>query len=135
MKVKPGLFSRPRSATLISFSIIAGIVDSYISLGRDPAVFHHSSVEQVYGSIGVLCEALVVRDHANGRAAGVQLLQQIHYRFTVAGIKVSSRFVREQDRRFAGESARDRYALLLTTRELTRQMFRPMRHSHAVERL
>ena len=56
------------------------------SLGRDPAVFHHSSIEQVDGPIGVLREPLVVCDHANGRATGVQLLQQIHYRLAVSRI-------------------------------------------------
>jgi len=75
MKVKPGLFTRPRSATLISFSIIAGILDFYISLGRDPAVFDNPTVEQMHGAIGMLRESLVVRDHANGRAAGVQFLE------------------------------------------------------------
>src|SRR6202040_209930 len=66
---------------------------------------------------------------------GVQFLEQIHYRFTVAGVEISGRFVREQDRRLTSESARDSHALLLTTRELARQMFCPMRHSYAVERL
>src|ERR1700724_4517519 len=63
--VNPGLFAKPRSATLISLSIIAGDCRFYISLGRDPAVFHHSSVEQVHRAIGVLREALIVRDHAD----------------------------------------------------------------------
>src|SRR5438874_13312751 len=99
------------------------------SLGRDPAVLDNASVEQVDGAIGVLREPLVVRDHANGRAAGVQFLEQIHYRFTVAGVEISGRLVREQNRRLARKRARDRHALLLTPRERARHMSPPMLHS------
>src|SRR5205814_3001072 len=107
----------------------------YISLGGDSAVFHYSTVEQVNGAIGVLREPFVVRDHADGRAAGVQFFEQVHDRFTISRIEISSWFVGKENRRFAGESARDGHALLLTARKLTRQMFRPMRHAHAIERL
>src|SRR5438552_18035872 len=81
----------PRSATLISLSIIAGDCRFLHSLGRDPAVFHHSTVEQMHRAIGVLREPLIVRQHANGRAAGVQFLQHIHDGFTIAGVEVSGR--------------------------------------------
>src|SRR5437764_11308031 len=110
--VKPGLLARPRSATLISLSIIAGDCRIYISLGRDPAVFHNPTVEQVNGAVGVLREPLVVRDHADGRAAGVEFLEQIHHRVTVAPIKISGRFVRQQDRWVAGARASNGPALL-----------------------
>ena len=72
------------------------------------------------GAVGVLREARVVRDHANGRAAGVQFLEQIHDRFAVARIEVAGRFVRQKDGRLAGERARHRDALLLTAGELAR---------------
>src|SRR2546430_14394667 len=114
MIVKPGLFNKPRSATLISLSIFAGMMSILHSLGRDPAVLDNASVEQMDGAIGVLREPLVVRDHANGRATGVQFLEQIHHRFAVSRIEVSSRLVREQDRRLAGERARDPPAPLPT---------------------
>src|SRR6266404_9078251 len=87
------------------------------------------------GTISVLRKALVMCNHANGRTAGMQLLEQIHHRFTIAGIEIAGRFVRKQNCRSAGECARDGNALLLTTRKLARQMFGAMRHSHAVERL
>ena len=86
------------------------------------------------GAIGVLREMGVVRHHADGCAAGVQLLQQIHHRFAVARIKVPGRLVREQDGRLARERARHGDALLLTTGELARQMFGAMRHADAFER-
>src|SRR6266404_5330231 len=104
-------------------------------LGGDPAVLHYPAVEQVDGAIRVLREALVVRNHADRGAAGMQLLEQIHHRFPVAGVEIAGRFVRKQNCRPAGECARDGDALLLTARKLARQMFGAMRHSHAVERL
>ena len=70
------------------------------------------------GAVGVLRKARIVRDHANGRAAGVQFLQQIHDRFAVARIEVSRRLVRQQNRRFPGKRARDRDTLLLTAGKL-----------------
>src|SRR5207248_11634205 len=54
---------------------------------------------------------------------------------SVSRVEVSGRLVGEQDRWFARKRARDRDALLLTTRELTRQVFRAMRHPNAIERL
>src|SRR5712691_3737158 len=107
MIVNPRLFASPRSATLISLSIIAGNCRFYISLVVDPAVFHNMTVEQVNGAIGVLREPLVVRDRANCQEAGVQFLEQIHYRFTVAGVEISGRLVREQNRRLARKGARN----------------------------
>ena len=103
------------------------------SLGGD-FVFDDPAVEQMDGAIGVLRKTRVVRDHADGGAAGVQFLEQIHDRFAVARIEVAGRFVRQEDGRLARERARDRDALLLAAGELARQMFRAMRHADALER-
>src|SRR5438046_826484 len=84
-------------------------------------------------AIGVLREALVVCDHANRSAAGVKFLQQLHYRFAIARIKIASRLVGQENRGLAGERACDCYALLLAARELAWQMFRAMRHAHALQ--
>src|SRR6266581_2775299 len=43
--------------------------------------------------------------------------------------------IREQDRGFTSERARDRDTLLLSTAELTRQMFGPMAHPDPLQRL
>jgi len=75
------------------------------SLGGD-FVLDNPAVKQVNGAIGVLRETLIMRDHANGRAAGVQFLEQIHDRFAVARIEVTGRFVGEKDGRLAGDGAR-----------------------------
>ena len=60
--------------------------------------------------------------------------EQIHHRFAVARVEVAGRFVGQEDRRLAGEGARDGDALLLAAGELARQMFRAMRHADALER-
>src|SRR5438105_14598743 len=103
MIVKPGLFAKPRSATLISLSIIAGDCRFLHSLGRDSAVFHHPTVEKMHGSIGMLGEPLVVRNYANHRATGVQFREQIHNGFTVARIEIPGRLIREHELRLASE--------------------------------
>src|ERR1051325_3354204 len=122
--VKPGLFASPRSHTLISLSIIAGDCRSYISLGRDPAVLNHASIKEMDGAIGVLRATLVVRDHANGRAAVVQLLEQVHDRFAVARIEISGRLIGEQNGRLAGERARHGDTPPLAGRQIGRAPWR-----------
>src|SRR4030095_4433230 len=87
----------------------------------------------MHGAIGVLREALIVRDHANRGAALVQFSEQGHHCFSVARIKVPRRLVREQNCRSASKSARDCHSLLLATRELARQMFCTMRHANALQ--
>jgi hypothetical protein len=72
------------------------------------------------GALGMLGKPLIVRDHANCRAASVEFFQQIHHRFAVTGIQVSGWFIRQQDGGLAGESSGDGNALLLTAGKLTR---------------
>ena len=80
------------------------------------SVFHYTTIEQVNGAIGVLSKALIVSDHADRCAASVQFFQQVHDSFAIAGIEISSRFVRQKNRRFASQGARDSDALLLAAR-------------------
>ena len=65
----------------------------------------------------------------------MQLAQQLHDRFAALRIEIARRLVGEQNDRLARDRARHGDALLLSARELARQMFRPMRHAHAFERL
>ena len=87
----------------------------------------------MHGAIRVLSETLVVRDHANRRAALMQFAEQMHDRFAVVRIEVTGRLVRQENRWSAGESAGNCDTLLLTAGELTRQVFRPMRHAYALQ--
>ena len=62
---------------------MAKILTNHCSLGRHP-IFHDATVEEVDRAIGVLGESLVVRDHANGRTALVQFLEERHDGFAIA---------------------------------------------------
>src|SRR5215211_3023620 len=121
--------SRTTTARFIGVSIFPG---NYIgafaareaaALGCHAVIFHHASVENVHGAIGMLREALVVRDHADGRTRRVQFLEQIHDSLAVPRIEVTSRLVREQNGGLARERARHGDTLLLTAGELARKMF------------
>src|SRR6266481_1454278 len=87
----------------------------------------------MYCAICVLRETLVMRDHADRGAALMQFSKQTHDRFAIARVKVSSRLVRQQNRRPARKRTRDCDTLLLAARELTRQMFCSMRHAHSLQ--
>src|SRR5438093_8480375 len=77
-------------------------------------LFNDTAVEQMDAALGVTRVSRVVRDHADGRSAAVQLLEQVHHRFAAARIEVSSGLVCEQDERLASHRAGDGHALLLT---------------------
>src|SRR5215471_17969811 len=68
--------------------------------------FDDAPVEHVNAAIGVTRVSRVVRDHANRGAGAVQFTQQVHDRFAAARVEVSSRLVREQDQRLAGDRPR-----------------------------
>src|SRR5262245_52235337 len=85
-------------------------------------------------AIGVARVTRVVRHHADGGAAAVQLAKQVHHRFAAARIEISSWLVSEQDQRLACDRARDRDALLLTARKLARQVLRTVAHADPLER-
>src|SRR5437867_9779859 len=87
----------------------------------------------MYCAICVLRETLVMRDHADRGAALMQFSEQTHDRFAIARVKVSSRLVRQQNRRSTGKRTRDCDTLLLAARELTWQMFCSMRHAHSLQ--
>src|SRR3954454_24964266 len=93
-----------------------------------------AAVEEVYGAVGVAREARVVRDHADGRAAAVQLAQELHHRLAVLRVEVAGRLVGEEDRRLARERARTRDALLLAAGELRGIVLHPVQHADALQR-
>ena len=97
------------------------------------AIFDDLAIEQMHSAIRVLSETLVVRNHANGSATLMQFAEQMHDSFAVVRIEVTSWLVGKQNRRSARQGARDCNTLLLTTGELARQMFRPMRHTDALQ--
>ena len=55
----------------------------------------------------------IVGDDADRRAAGVQLVEHVHQRFTTLRIEIAGRLIREQDGGTAGNCSSDGDELLL----------------------
>src|SRR5437899_150207 len=83
-----------------------------------------AAVEEVDAALGMPRVSRIVRDHANRRPGLVQLAEEVHHGLAAAGIEVSGRLVGEQNQRLARHGARDGDALLLTARELAREVLR-----------
>ena len=94
-----------------------------------------TAVEQVDMSVGVPGVPRIVCDHADRRAALMQLLQEIHHGLATLRIEIAGRLIGQQDDRFAPDRARDRDTLLLAAGELAGEMFGPVRHADPFERL
>src|SRR5258708_21271772 len=77
-------------------------------------LLNHLAVKEMDSALGMLGKARVVRDHADGRAFTMQLLQQFHHGLAIAGIQVSGWLVRQQDGWRTGQCTGPRNTLLLT---------------------
>jgi len=95
----------------------------------------HLAVEEMNLPLGMSGEARIVRHHADRRAFTVQVRKQGHDGLAILTVKVSSRFVGEQDRRSPCKGAGYGDTLLLTTGELRRIVAHAVRHVHALERM
>ena len=62
-----------------------------------------------------------MRDLNDGRAFGVKFLKQLHDLFALARVKISSRFVRQNQFRIGNDRARDTDELLLAAGQLARK--------------
>jgi hypothetical protein len=82
----------------------------------------------VHDSVGVVREARIVGDDADGGAAGMKLAEQRHDRFAVPRIQVAGGLVGQEDGRITGHGSRDGDALLLTSRELRGVVASALRH-------
>ena len=89
---------------------------------------HHAAAHRVD-------DALVVRRHDDGGAGAVDAVEQPHDADGRRGVEVSGRLVGEQDQRTVHERARDRHPLLLTTRQLGREVVGLLREADEVEDL
>src|ERR1700691_6347862 len=76
------------------------------------------AVEEMDLAIGMAGEARIVRDHADGRALAMQILEQLHDGLGVARVQVSGGLVSQQDGRRTGQRTGYGDALLLTAGEL-----------------
>src|SRR5215813_10180759 len=85
MTVNAGVFTNIRAPKRMSFHMTAP------PLCRDTIIFYDAAVEQMHGPICILRKPRVMGHHANGGTRSVQFLQQIHHRFAITRIEVSSR--------------------------------------------
>src|ERR1700681_984757 len=97
--------------------------------------FDDAPVEEMDVPVVVTRVAGIVRDHADRRAALMQLAQQIHDGFAALRIEIPGGLVRQEDHGFTPDGPRDGHALLLSARELTGKVFRTVRHADALEGL
>src|SRR6185436_14286365 len=108
------------------------------ALGPDlflATLFDNASVEEVNRAIGVRGVPRIVRDHADGGAAAMQLAKQFHHGLTIRGVEVTRRLVGEEDERITGNRAGDGDALLLTAGELRGVVLHAVAHAYALERI
>src|SRR5882757_9727584 len=73
-------------------------------------------------SLRISSDVLLVRDHDDGDAMLVELLENGHDLDAGSAVEVAGRFIRQQHLRIIDQRARDRDALLLTAGKLTRKM-------------
>src|SRR5882724_4673839 len=97
---------------------------------HDRAVAHH------YVTLCVGGDVLLVRDHDDGDAVLIELLENGHDLNAGSAVEIAGRFICQQYLWIIDQRARDRDALLLTAGELARKMVlttrKPDRCKHAI---
>ena len=83
---------------------------------------HHLAVQQVDLPVRARRALRAVRDHHDGGAAAVDVLQQVEDLARHQRVEVAGRLVRQDEPRVARQDARDGDALLLAARELRGQV-------------
>ena len=98
-------------------------------------ITYNLTVEKVDGALGAGGILLGVSHHYDGGAFGVQLFQQVHDLFTVLGIQITGRLIREDQLRAGHHGTGDGHALLLTAGKLLREVIGTMADGHTLHNL
>ena len=93
-----------------------------------------AAVLQVDAAIGAAADALVVRDHQDGAALGVEVGEEIEHDLLVGGVEVAGGLVGEDDLGIVGEGAGNGDALLFAAGKLAGQVMGAIAQAYAVER-
>ncbi len=88
------------------------------------------AVEEVDDAVGVARVALRVGDHHDGGALVVQLGEQIHHLLAVLGVEVAGGLVGEDELGVGDHGAGNGHALLLSARELLREVLGAVGDGH-----
>ena len=84
--------------------------------------WNNLAIEEVDDALGVTGISLRVGDHHDGSALLVQLCQELHHFETILGVEVTSRLVGEDELGIHHDGSGNGDALLLTARELLREV-------------
>src|ERR1043166_2139726 len=107
--------NRTRRPTRTSWRNESKIITNFLLLFvNDPAI---PKLNDAFAVGGVF---LGVRDLHDCHALLIQLTEEFHNFFALAGMQVAGRFVGQQNLRFSDDRARNAYQLLLSAGELTR---------------
>src|SRR5450759_5512937 len=92
-------------------------------LGRGLAIYHkpvstNSPVAKLDGAPGKLRNIVLVRNQNDSQSSVVQPLENLHNFHRRAAVKIAGRLIRQQNRRFVHQRARNRNSLLLSARQL-----------------
>ena len=98
-------------------------------------VVHDAPVEHLHLSRQAGGEVVVVGDHEDRRAIGIQLFEEHEERFTGRAVEVSRGLIGQHDRGAAHQRTRDRDALALAAGELARMEVGTIGEPHPGERL
>ena len=93
-------------------------------------ILYYTSVEEVDDAVGVTGITLRVGDHHDGGALLVQLGEQIHHLLAILGVEVAGGLVGEDELGVGHHGTGDGHALLLSARELLREVLGPMGDGH-----
>src|SRR2546426_10759843 len=93
----------------------------YRLVALDPAILKD------YYALGILRDIRLVSNQGDGDAVlAIEKLKYVHHFDRGAAVKVSGRFVRQDDCRLINQSAGDRDALLLSAGKLVRHIVQPV---------
>src|SRR3954468_6390434 len=99
-------------------------------------VLDDSAIEEADDTRGASSECGVMGDeHDRGAAVAVERLHQLENALTGGVVEISGRLVGEQDSWRVGERPRDRDPLLLSTRQLHREMVRAIAEADALDQI
>ena len=103
---------------------------------RHDVIVKNQPVAHDHVSLRISGDVLLVRDHDDGDAVLVELLENGHDLNAGSAVEIAGRFIRQQYLGLVDQRARDRDALLLTAGKLTRKMVlttrKPDRCKHAI---
>ena len=93
-------------------------------------ILHDVAVEEVDDAVGVARVALRVGDHHDGGALLVELGEQVHHLLAVLAVEVAGGLVGEDELGVGDHGAGDGHTLLLSARQLLREVLGPVGDGH-----